>query len=207
MTLGQWETVMGFNVTSAIGADDNCPVGRVTWDCAMEFCDKLNQKFSNNLPKGYKFSLPTEAQWEYACRAGTTTALNNGKNLTCEDKRCFNLDEVGWYDNNRYDNNHIYPCAHPVKQKQANSWGFYDMHGNVFEWCYDRYKADYGGKNKVISDPYGPKRGLKRVIRGGSVKENARNCRAAYRGSKVQTARDFFTGFRLSLVPILGNES
>ena len=111
---------------------------QVTWDDAMAFCAKLTEieKAAGRLPEGYEYTLPTEAQWEYACRAGTTTALNSGKNLS--DKfECPEMDEVGWDQYNSKINDKY--VTHPVGQKLPNAWGLYDMHGNVEEWCLDWY--------------------------------------------------------------------
>lgn len=127
ITQKEWETVMGTNPSKFKG--ETLPVESVTWSDAMKFCQKLTalQKESGKLPEGYEYSLPTETQREYACRAGTTTALNNGKNLTDKDV-CPNLNEVGWYEANSKEQ------THPVGKKLPNAWGLYDMHGNVSEW-------------------------------------------------------------------------
>ena len=134
--------------------------GRCSWFDTKEFCAKLTgvAKASGKLPEGYEFTLPTEAQWEYACRAGTTTALNSGKNLSNEEK-CPEMDEVGWYDGNSDE------MTHPVGQKKPNAWGLYDMHGNVWEWCLD-WKGDY--PETTVVDPTGPDTGMSRVLRSGS---------------------------------------
>ena len=110
---------------------ENKPVERVTWVEAMKWCEALNEreKQEGRLPEGFEYRLPTEAEWEYACRAGTTTALNNGKTLTSADGECPNLDEVAWYDKNSDKE------THDVGTKKPNNWGLYDMHGNVEEWC------------------------------------------------------------------------
>jgi formylglycine-generating enzyme required for sulfatase activity len=149
----------------------------------MEFCNKLNQKFADILPQGYKFSLPTEAQWEYACRAGTTTALNNGRDL----------DKVGWYEKNSG------RSTHPVGKKKPNAWGFYDMHGNVCEWCRDWYEYSYNGDE---TDPKGPSSGSDRVYRGGSWFNIAGRCRAANRNRDSPSIRYFNLGFRLAIAPV-----
>ncbi len=155
------------------------------------------------------FDLPTEAQWEYACRAGTSTALNSGKNLTGV-QTCANLAEVGWYSGN---SNYK---AHPVGQKFANSWGLYDMHGNVAEWCLDWFQKNLGTSAK--NDPKGPSSGNYRTMRGGSFYEGysgrggyAAACRSAYRTSTLSNGsgehtsspnmQSFCAGFRACCLP------
>ncbi|MBO4715392.1 MAG: formylglycine-generating enzyme family protein, partial [Verrucomicrobia bacterium] len=138
VTQVQYKAIMGYNPSIFIG--DNLPVEQVSWADAMEFCRKLTDKLGDTLPKGYECSLPTEAQWEYACRAGTMSSLNSGKNVTTAEKGekgvCYNLDEVGWYWMNGGMKNwnggkNPLICTHPVGQKKPNAWGLYDMHGNV----------------------------------------------------------------------------
>ena len=159
------------NNPSAFNGDNN-PVEYVSCDDTKKFLKILNSKYKKYLPVNYCFDLPTEEQWEYACRAGTTTALNSGKNLTSDKDYCCNLDEVGWYDcNSHY-------TTHPVGQKIPNSWGIYDMHGNVWEWC----------KNGII--------------RGGCWSRNAMFCRSASRDSFNPTRRGNFLGFRVAIVPM-----
>ncbi|MBO4545317.1 MAG: formylglycine-generating enzyme family protein, partial [Verrucomicrobia bacterium] len=146
VTQSQYEAVMGSNPSGFKGADR--PVEKVSWDNAMRFCAKLNaqEKAAGRLPEGYEYTLPTEAQWEYACRADTTTALNNGKNLT-NYRECSEIDEVGWYEWNSDKQ------THSVGLKKPNAWGLYDMHGNVFEWCLDWY-GDY--PSTAVANPTGP---------------------------------------------------
>ncbi|MBR5978267.1 MAG: formylglycine-generating enzyme family protein, partial [Verrucomicrobia bacterium] len=160
VTQAQYEAVMGTNPSSEwfIGAD--MPVNEVEWNDAKEFCQKLTEmvKAAGKLPEGYEYALPTEAQWEYACRAGTTTAFNNGTNIPSEEQLwwaqpCSNLDEVGWYCG---DSDYT---LHPVRQKKPNAWGLYDMHGNVWEWCLDWY----GSPLNAGTDPKGSSSGSERV--------------------------------------------
>ena len=192
ITQEQYETVMGNNPSSFRGG--NLPVETVSWNDAMDFCAKLTEieKAAGCLPEGYEYTLPTEAQWEYACRAGTTTALNNGKNLT-DIMLCPNLDEVGWY----WHNSNI--TIHPVGQKKPNDWGLYDMHGNVWEWCLDWYE-DY--KTIAVADPTGPEIGSNRVVRGGGCSQSAYRCRSADRNSYEPNTRWSYYGFRVVLTPI-----
>ena len=144
VTQAQYQAVMGTNPSKFKG--DDLPVERVSWSDATNFCAKLtaNEKAAGRLPEGYAYTLPTEAQWEYACRAGTTTALNSGKDLS-DKEECSEMDEVGWYNYNRGDS-----YTYPVGQKQPNAWGLYDMHGNVWEWCSDWF-GDYS--SPTVTDP------------------------------------------------------
>ena len=190
VTQAQYEAIMGKNPSYFKGG--NRPVERVSWEDAKEFCNKLNERYAGKLPAGYRFDLPTEAQWEYACRAGTTTVLNNGTNLTSE-RECSNLNEVGWHFGNYGSNGH-----NAVGQKRPNNWGLYDMHGNVCEWCRDWY-ASYTGD---ATDPTGPTSGSNRVIRGGSWDNFAKFCRSACRDDSSPGNRYNRIGFRLALVPV-----
>ncbi len=144
------------------------------------------------MPEGYEYTLPTEAQWEYACRAGTTTALNNGTES--------NFDEVAWYGwmggangGNAGGNTHI------VGQKKPNDWGFYDMHGNVWEWCLDWY-GEY--PTMAETDPKGASTGTGRITRGGSFGWGTEYCYSSYRAYRVPEFVDKNWGFRLALVPV-----
>jgi len=192
VTQAQYEVIMGTNPSDFKGADR--PVEKVSWNDAMKFCKKLTEigKASGKLPFGYEFTLPTESQWEYACRAGTTTALNSGKNLS-DKVECPEMDEVGWYKYNSDDK------THPVGQKQPNAWGLYDMHGNVFEWCLDWF-GDY--PTSSVTDPTGPSTGSARVVRGGSWDYSACNCRSANRINRSPDSRNAYYGFRVALAPV-----
>ncbi len=190
VTQSQYVALMGKNPSEFVST--NNPVESVSYYDAKAFCDKLNLKYLNILPQGYKFDLPTEAQWEYACRAGTTTSLNSGKNITSETGACFNLDEIGWYDKNSG------VSTHEVGKKKPNAWGIYDMHGNVWEWCRDWY-SDYPSSS--VTDPTGPYGGYSRVRRGGSWFSIARSCRSALRSADDPGFRRNIIGFRLALVP------
>ncbi len=193
VTQAQYEAVTGKNPSLSKGAD--LPVQRVDWYDAKAFCEKLTEieKAPCLLPEGYQYTLPTEAQWEYACRAGTTTALNSGKNLS-DKYQCPEMDEVGWYKYNSDDK------THPVGQKLPNDWGLYDMHGNVSEWCLDwwnRYEYD---SSSAVMDPKGPSEGSYRVIRGGDrCGDRAYECRSAYRDYGYPSSYIFSRGFRVAL--------
>jgi formylglycine-generating enzyme required for sulfatase activity len=188
VTQAQWEAVMGSNPSCFKGY--NLPVETVSWDDISEpggFMERINH-FS---AAREIFSLPTEAQWEYACRAGTITALNNGKNLTSIHGVCPNLDEVAWYDENSGGK------THPVGQKGANGWGLHDMHGNVWEWCVDRWHEKYTDEPQV--NPRGPITGTDRVMRGGNWDDSATFCRAADRThSCAPSGRGNELGFRIA---------
>lgn len=183
ITQVQWESVMGNNPSHFKG--DNLPVERVSWDEAMEFCRKLTERerSAGRLLRDWKYTLPTEAQWEYACRAGTTTAYYTGNSSG-------DLARAGWYDANSGDK------THPVGQKMPNAWGLYDMHGNVWEWCLDRY----GSRLQGGDNPAGPKSGSCRVRRGGGWFFSARLCRSAHRIYASPGDRSFILGFRVALV-------
>ena len=171
--------------------DMDQPVGNISWHLARRFCNKLNRMIM--LPAGYRFDLPTEAQWEYACRAGTTTALNSGRNLTVDWGKCPNLAQVGWY---YYSDNHAWLS---VGQKKPNAWGLYDMHGNVHEWCRDWYEWEYASDPEFLE---GQAKCQFRVARGGCYRSKPENCRSASRDCFEPKERSDDLGFRLALVPI-----
>ena len=196
VTQAQYEAIMGANPSMFKGAA--LPVESVTWNDAKEFSVKLTaiEKAAGRLPEGYEYTLPTEAQWEYACRAGTTTALNSGKNLSGE-WECPEMDEVGWYYSNcEFDGKHR---THPAGQKQPNAWGLYDMHGNIGEWCLDRYGAY---PTSAVTDPTGPNTGGERVNRGGAWYLSAFYCRSAVRIGSIPSSYSNSTGFRVALAPV-----
>ena len=177
-TQGQWESVMGKNYSKFKGADR--PVERVSWEDAVEFCRKLTakQRQEGFLPEGWEWRLPTEAEWEYAARAGTTGA-RHGK-----------LDLIGWYIWNSGGE------THAVKRKQSNAWGLHDMMGNVWEWCGDWYGEYPTGS---VTDPTGPSSGSRRVFRGGAWNLVAEGARSAGRDSDIPRYRPEFLGFRPAL--------
>jgi len=191
VTQGQWKAVMGNNPSSFSNCGDDCPVEQISWEDAQKFIQKINlhEKFN-------WYHLPTEAQWEYACRAGSTTALANGVLVETECSYDTNLNEVGWYCGNA--NTKTYPVA----QKKANAWGLFDMHGNVFEWCQDWY-GDY--PTNSVTDPLGPSVGSSRLLRGGSWSSEARFCRSSRRGSSNPNYRGSGVGLRLlrTIIPDL----
>jgi formylglycine-generating enzyme required for sulfatase activity len=201
VTQAEWEAVMKNNPSHFKGS--NLPVESVSWDDAQAFIKKLNAKND-----GYSYRLPTEAEWEYACRAGSS--VDDAGSLAAmawfggnSGKTRLNVDEIfrtarGHY-RKRLDDNGAQ--THPVGQKQANAWGLYDMHGNVWEWCQDWYDKDYY-KNSPVADPSGPGTGSHRVTRGGGWGDIAVRCRSAVRGARPPAAQaDEGFGFRLVRTP------
>jgi formylglycine-generating enzyme required for sulfatase activity len=159
-------------------------VEQVSWEDCQEFCKRLRSRFP-----GLGARLPSEAEWEYACRAGTTSAYNDGSACTELKGKDPALDKLGWFNENSGGK------THPVRQKEANRWGLYDMHGNVWEWCEDWY-GDYTAGDQV--DPVGPASGRMRVRRGGSLDNWAWYCRSAYRSWRCPGDRSLSLGFRLA---------
>jgi formylglycine-generating enzyme required for sulfatase activity len=159
---------------------ENYPVVGVSWHDAQAFCAWLNERerIAGRLPLAYAYTLPTEAQWEYACRAGTAEPFAG------------NVDEIAWYGRNSEGR------AHPVGQKKPNRWGLYDMQGNVLEWCLDWYGNYPVGR---VTDPQGPTNGSFRVDRGGSWFSSAGGCRPACRLGNSPASRASNHGFRLAL--------
>ena len=145
------------------------------------------------------FDLPTEAQWEYACRAGTTTPFNNGEPCVPAGDLETQLKKLGRYRNDKSDNKGGFADAHTVVGSYApNAWGLYDMHGNVYEWCLDWYQEDVQNLGNPSVDPVGADVGPNRARRGGSLYDNAQNCRSALRGGNAPTTADYGFGIRLS---------
>ena len=184
VTQKQWQAIMGDTPAKFSENGDDRPVEGITWSNCQEFIKRLNSQGEG------LYRLPTEAEWEYACRAQSITAIPNGDifNLFCDGDP--NLDALGWYCYNA-DNQ-----THPVGLKDSNPWGLYDMHGNISEWCQDWY-GEYAPGQAV--DPQGPQSGREKVVRGGSWLASAKNCRSASRFKWPPNSRNnlHVIGFRL----------
>ncbi len=190
VTQAEYERVIGTNPSQIKG--DSRPVEYISWDDAQEYCRRLSA-LPTEKAAGHAYRLPTEAQWEYACRAGSTT------------RWCRGDDEVGlrdyaWcYENSDY-SGYSGGQTHWVGQKKANAWGLFDMHGNVWEWCEDWFDPGYYA-NSMVNDPKGPSGGSLRVCRGGSWHTAAVGCRSADRNFIEPGYSNFYLGFRVSRVP------
>lgn len=178
----------------------HCVLTMITWDEAKDFCWRLNVLFKNVLPAGYQFDLPSEAQWEYACRAGTSTSFSNGKDISEEDEPKDYLGEITWCPDIKelavfceflYEIDIYIP--RPVGEFAPNPWGFYDMHGNVYEWCSDIYQEKWSRWERCAA-------------KGGSCIDIAydepKSCRSAARAHYVRNYYESDTGFRLALKKI-----
>jgi formylglycine-generating enzyme required for sulfatase activity len=222
VTQGQFMGLMGYNPSwfgpNGYGANcgTTCPVENVSWHDAVAYCNALSMKAGKTpcyscadsgkylrcqLATAYfgqkfydcpGYRLPTEAEWEYAYRAGTKTAYYSGANDESECYKCFskgdaNADKIGWYCSNTSN-------THPMAQKQMNAWGLYDMAGNVWEWCHDWFQESLG--SEAVTDPEVPAHGVYRVLRGGSWQYEADHMRAAHRSHYTPTYRHSAIGFR-----------
>ena len=190
VTQALWQVVMGDN-PSYFKGDEN-PVEKVSWDDAQAFIVKMN-----SLKTELKLCLPTEAQWEYACRAATTTPFSWGDQI---DSSLVNFDGNNPYNNANKSEYRERTVA--VKELPCNGWGLYQMHGNVWEWCQDRHG---GYPSQSATDPQGPGsgdsrvlRGDARMLRGGSWIDRGRSCRSAYRSGYALSGRNYGIGFRLA---------
>lgn len=172
ITQAQWKAVMGKNPSRFKG--DDRPVENVSWEDAKKFIRRLNAREGREI-----YRLPTEAEWEYACRGGTTTEYAG------------NLEPMGWYRDNSKKK------SQPVGKKQPNPFGLYDMHGNVWEWCSDVYGAY---PNASVTDPTGSRSGWRRVYRGGSWSSNPQSCRSAERFFMSPEISKDNLGFRLARI-------
>ncbi len=174
-------------------SEDNHPVLHVSWNDAVAYCKWMTAKM------GKTYRLPTEAEWEYACRAGTTTPFNTGESLTTE--------QANYNGNFPYKNNPsgLYrENTVPVDGLAPNTWGLYNMHGNVFEWCSDWYGGNYYDECKsagTATNPVGPATGSFRVLRGGGWGSRAWSCRSAYRRYSTPDSRSCYIGFRVIFIP------
>ncbi len=177
VTQALWEIFMGDNPSDFKGAE--LPVENVSWDDAQRFISKLN-----GMKPELQLCLPTEAQWEYACRAGTSTPFSFGDNIS--------TDQVNYDGNYSHHNQTV-----EVKALPPNAWGLYQMHGNVWEWCQDWYATQY--PSEPVTDPRGSASGTDRVLRGGTWLGDDWNCRSALRFHYAPAFCNHFIGFRLAI--------
>jgi formylglycine-generating enzyme required for sulfatase activity len=195
VTQAEFTTLMGSNPSVFVGP--NRPVEFVSWVGARAYCTALTaqEMLANNVPAGYEYRLPTEAEWEYACRAGTTTEFNVGAELLCED---------ALFEGTYHPTSTLTSCGHPwgtvdVRSYPANAWGLHDMHGNVWEWCLDSYELYQAGP---VTDPF-VTGGLFRIARGGGWNGSSEYCRSAHREFSSPGNSSLVSGFRVVLAPIL----
>lgn len=184
VTQGQWKALMGNNPSKFSSCDD-CPVEQVSWEDVQECIKKLNAKDSGT------YRLPTEAEWEYAARAGTTTAFAFGDNLSSSQA---NFD--GNYPYGNAEKRKYLEKTVEVRSYQPNAWGLYDMHGNVGEWCANWAGEEYYASSSSV-DPTRPNSGSVRVFRGGSWYSYGSSLRSAQRNRNLPSRRNYYIGFRL----------
>jgi len=192
VTQGQWHTIMGTNPSHHSGCGEDCPVESVSWFDAIRFANRLST--TSGLPECYQvegrsaffsgldcqgYRLPTEAEWEFAARAGGTHMYSGSKDI----------DEIGWYRENSG------AGTNPVGRKRANAWELYDMTGNVWEWVWDWYDSY---QPEDVTDPMGPSAGSRRVFRGCGWNTYALHCRTSFRHSFFPESRDPTIGVRLA---------
>ncbi len=180
VTQEQYEEMTGMNLSSFKGKDN--PVEQVSWEDSQVFCKRLTGEAKQAV------RLPTEAEWEFACRAGTTTTYHSGDTEA-------DLGRVAWHSANSKG------TTHPVGRKEPNAFGLYDMHGNVAQWCQDWYGEDYYRKAEA-ENPQGPAQGARRVLRGGSWGASPRYCRSASRYRRIEFGGSDIVGFRVVVVVV-----
>jgi formylglycine-generating enzyme required for sulfatase activity len=188
VTQSEYQSIMGSNPSNFKGR--NNPVETVNWHDAVKFCQKLTtrERVAGRLPSGYEYRLPTEAEWEFAARGGTKS---RGYKYSGSD----HIDSVAWHGLNSFLNE-----IQEVGTKSGNELGVYDMSGNVWEWCNDRY-GEYSSNSQT--DPKGPSTGSARVGRGGGWYYYAGYCRSAFRSSGSPGDSDYSIGFRVAIAPSL----
>jgi len=186
VTQGQYEKLTGqrpWRGRRFVKEGPDYPATYVSWEDAVAFCRRLSEK------EGRTYRLPSEAEWEYACRAGSTSRYCFGESTS-------DLDAYAWFDKNALDVGEHYP--HRVGQKRPNAWGLYDMHGNLFEKCSDWYRARHDA-GALATDPSSPASGTHRVGRGGCWFGEAIYCRSAHRDRGTPGGKSAYTGFRVVL--------
>jgi len=184
VTQAQWKAVMGtapWAGKAHAREGDTCAASYLSWSDASDFCRKLSAK------AGKTVRLPTESEWEYACRAGTSRAYHFGNDSK-------QLGRYAWYGDNADSKGEGY--AHEVGRKQPNPWGLYDLYGNVWEWCRDWFKMSYP-TDSIQVDPSGPATGRSRVLRGGSYGSHPAYCRSASRANDQPDFGWYGSGFRV----------
>lgn len=188
VTQAEYLAVMGINPSGFKGSL-SLPVETVSWYNATNYCGKLTQRErgAGRIATNSVYRLPTEAEWEYACRAWTSTRYSHG-----DDPDYSELSKYAWYDQDSD------ASTHPVGQKLPNPWGLYDMHGNAAEWCQDRYGAHPGG---IATDPQGPATGSERVAHSGLWFRPSTYCRSAFRRGIAPDFASDGLGFRVVLAP------
>ncbi len=191
VTQKEWRTLMSGN-PSRFKNGDNYPVEYVSWKDAQNFIKKINKRHDGK----FRFGLPLEAQWEYACRAGTTTPFYFGENLT--------TDQANYNGHLPYGDGSLGVYREkttPVGTFPPNDFGLYDMHGNVWEWCQDRYGGEYNPSGSASFGGSANSGGVSRVLRGGCWNDGAWICRSAYRNLSTPSSRHSYTGFRITMLP------
>ena len=190
ITQALWKAVMGNNNNPSSRQGERVPVTNVNWNDCKEFVSKLNNKLSGQLPVGYIFALPSEAQWEYAARGGQkgSGSIYAGSN---------DINSVGWYPGNCEKETR---GVHEVKGKSPNELRLYDMSGNVWGWCEDWFSSSFYSDNYNWTDPINSDMASDKVLRGGSYNRNVIACRVAFRGNSTPDLRSPNFGFRLSIV-------
>ena len=191
VTQRQWQVLMGdepWKRKDYVKVGSSYPATYISWDDATKFCKALTkqERLAGRITALQSYRLPTEAEWEYACRAGTTSAYSFGDNAS-------KLKEYGWVDEDAGKNR-----LQPIGSKKPNPWGLFDMHGNVWEWCSDGF-GDY--PNTAATDPENTKAVADRVYRGGGWSSDARYARSAHRSWDSPDRKYFFLGFRVALSP------
>jgi formylglycine-generating enzyme required for sulfatase activity len=205
VTQAQWQTVVDSNpswfCTTGAGKDQvagldtsDFPVEQISWDDAVSFCRRLSGR-PDERARGWVYRLPTEAEWEYACRAGTSTPFHCGNALSSLQA---NFD--GNYPYGGAEKGSYLKRTSEVGSYRPNAWGLFDMHGNIWEWCSDWYGGVYHGKGPA-KDPPGPSGGSERVVRGGGWRDDGRFCQASLRYGGAPSGRSNLLGFRVAAVP------